>query len=126
MANRGAYVSLVGQRRKKQFTARQVAAAGRRTGILSKGLSGRGKAPAIHWLESGTKPHRIKKSGSGLLWWNIGKGGYYHSPRAAKQVRHTGHKGTGFLSKVEKTHRLGRIRRIRSEINLETRRLGYR
>lgn len=125
-ASKGMYTALVGQNRSKSGTARQIAAANRRTGRVSKGLSGQGFAPAIHWLNSGTKPHAIRAKNKRLMVWNIGANRAVLNPaRAAVAVKHPGHAGTGFLTNVETRYRAQRLRTIRREAEAECRRLGY-
>lgn len=124
-AAQGTYVSLVGQRKGRQYTARQVASANKKTGLISKGLSGRGKAPAIHWIESGTKPHTIQPKKKPRLWWNVIRGGAILSrPRSATRVTHPGHAGTGFLARTEIRFRATRVATVKREVIREVLGLG--
>lgn len=127
-ATSGTYISIVGQRSRKNrpFTPRQQASANRKTGRISKGLSGQGDAPAIHWLERGTSPHVIRARNKKLLAWNIIAGNKKISPpRFAKVVQHPGHKATGFLGTVERRYRARRIQTIRKAAEAELIKLGY-
>jgi hypothetical protein len=118
------YVSLVGQRRNRQYTSRQIASANRKTGLLSKGLSGRGKAPPIHWIEAGTKQHTINPRGGNRLWWNVVRGGVLLArPRSAMKVTHPGHAGTDFLFRTEVRYRQQRIKTVQREMLREIVRL---
>lgn len=120
----GAYVSIVGQR-SRRFTARQVATANRKTGLISKGISGRGQAPPIHFIEKGTKPHAIRAKNKKLLRWNIIAGGVrLRTARVAEAVKHPGTRGTGFIAKTEQRMRARNLRTIRRTIEMELLKLG--
>lgn len=118
-AKQGVYTSIAGMNWKKGSTAKQAASAIRKIGSInvSRGLSGRGKPPAVWWLDRGTKAHRIKAVNAKMLWWKIVKGDKDIQPwRSDIQVIHPGHKGTGFVSKTERRYRTSRIRNIRARI----------
>ncbi len=79
-----------GQRKRgKAFSAKTFALANKRTGKLSKGLSGRGLPPSIHWIEKGTTWHRIA-SRRLLAWSVVGGRSRLTKPRYARAVRHPG------------------------------------
>lgn len=101
-ANRNIYLTMIGQNRDRRSTARQVALAAKRTGRISRGLSGQGKEPAIHWIEAGTSSHRIAPRSARRLYWNIRKGDVRVPMESAEAVTHPGHAGTGFLSQTER------------------------
>lgn len=116
-AKDGTYVSIVGQNTRRRSTERQIQRSRRRAGMLSRGLSGRGQQPAIHWIEAGTSPHTIRAKNRRRMYWTIGRGGQRISRRQAVQVRHPGHRGTGFLGRIEQRYRGSRINTFRREID---------
>ncbi len=122
-ADRGYYASLVGQNVRRVATDKQIASAKKKSGRLSGGLSGAGLYPPIHLVESRVRRHKIRSSGKPLAW-NRGRGGaLLPGIRRAQVVKHPGHRGTGFLNKVERAGRSQRLRTIKNEIEAELRKL---
>lgn len=104
-------MAIVGQNKKYTKTARKLT---RRT--MEGGISGRGFAAPIHFIEYGTKAHRIvarakalrlamsKASGGGVL---------------VKSVRHPGTKGQQIVSKTERATRRQVEQAVVNKIRME-------
>jgi hypothetical protein len=126
-AARSTYQSIVGHRYGKRSTAKrfQPKAGG---GMISKGLSGQGAAPAIWWMDRGVKPHTIRPRRRRWLAWNILRG----SRKPVKPnrysrygVRHPGHVGNQFMTRLIIQGKASRIATVRKELVAEARKLGY-
>lgn len=115
------FVAVIGQRsRSKAFSAKTIALADKRTGKLSKGLSGRGLPPSIGWIEKGTAPHPINSRK--LLSWSVGRGrSRFATPRYARSVRHPGSKGQPMLLNAARSTQATRLAAIRTEVETELR-----
>ncbi len=113
------FVSIVGQRaRGKAFNAKTVALANKRTGALSKGLSGRGLPPSIAWIEKGTKPHAIRSRK--WMAWTVTKGGSRRTkPLYSRSVRHPGHRARPMLLDAARRTQPQRLAAIRNEVERE-------
>lgn len=126
-AAKSTYQSIVGHRYGKRSTAKrfQPRAGG---GMISKGLSGRGAAPAIWWMDRGVKPHTIRPKRRRWLAWNILRGSRkpIKPNRYSQQgVRHRGHAGTGFMRRLIVSGKASRIATVRKEVVAEAKKLGY-
>lgn len=102
------YVSVIGANKKRRSTVKQTAGLIRRSGFLSRGISGQGKTVPLHFIERGTSPHVIKnKSGSGAkaIYWNIVRPDAKVPTRRAATVRHPGARARPFLEKTERRNR---------------------
>ena len=101
-ANKGVYMSIVGQNLKRSggregtagrgFTQRQRHKARRANFGISTGISGTGKAVPIHFTMRPVKRHVINtnRSGKPFLWWNRAKGNIPIPPTRAVWVMHPG------------------------------------
>jgi hypothetical protein len=126
-AAKSIYQSLVGGRKNKQRSmAARYRPSTRNNGNLSRGLSGQGLAPSVWWMDKGVKAHTIKPKNRRKLAWNIVAGGKrLRNPLFARAVRHPGHKGTGFMTRLIKRGEPKRLKIVREEVVAEVRRLGY-
>jgi hypothetical protein len=127
-AAKSIYQSIVGSNRnRRRSQAARYRPSARKSSSLSRGLSGQGFAPMIWWMDKGVTAHDIAPKRRKKMAWNIVAGGtrlskpvFWH-----KKLRHPGHKGTGFMTRLIKRGEPKRLKIVREEVVAEVRRLGY-
>jgi hypothetical protein len=126
-AAKSIYQSIVGSNRnRRRSQAARYRPSARKSSSLSRGLSGQGFAPMIWWMDKGVKAHTIRPKNRRKLAWNIVAGGKrLRNPLFARAVRHPGHAGTGFMTRLIKRGEPKRLKIVREEVVAEVRRLGY-